>query len=485
VNGFSGAVTLSVSGLPAGAAATFSPSSISPSPTGPAVNSTLTVTTGPSTPAGNATLTITGTSGTSSHTATATLTVMDFTLSAAPLAETMTSGGSASYALSLAALNGFSGSVSLGVSGLPAGVTATFNPSAFSPLSTGPGTNSTLTVTTLSSTPAGNNTLTITATSAAMSHTATVTLVMAGPSALSLSPALLDFGTVIVNQQSPSQAVTLRVSNAALSIQGINVTSSAFVPRNQCPANVAGGTQCSVQVFFQPNNLGMLTGTMQIQDDAAGSPHVVQLQGAGSHFVFASGTGNGQAISAGQSASFSVGLQSMAGVNEQVSVSCAAAPPLAACALSQSSFPLNGSLQTFTVTMPTTARSSLLLLESPLGPALPVVLWFGVFGSLLLLLAFFRPNSPASLPSARLMHVLSLAALMALAHGNDFMLRWGDWWSRIATKRTSLNRHAGRSLRADHHWHLLESCKPAAECAVAIQRQLARVQSIGLRPRSL
>src|ERR1700752_5367095 len=70
--GFSGTVTFSVSGLPAGAAATFSPTSVTTSG-----SSTLTITSSPTTPPGNYPLTITGTSGTRSHTAAVTLTIAD------------------------------------------------------------------------------------------------------------------------------------------------------------------------------------------------------------------------------------------------------------------------------------------------------------------------------------------------------------------------------------------------------------------------
>src|SRR4030095_5743735 len=70
LNGFGGVVTLSASGLPAGATAGFSPATV----TGTG-NSTLTVTTGGNIPAGSSTLTITGTSGSVTHTATVALIV--------------------------------------------------------------------------------------------------------------------------------------------------------------------------------------------------------------------------------------------------------------------------------------------------------------------------------------------------------------------------------------------------------------------------
>src|SRR5262249_24742371 len=70
LNGFSGTVTLSASGLPSGASASFSPATVTGSGT-----STLTVTTTASTPIGSSTLTITGTSGSLIHTASTSLVV--------------------------------------------------------------------------------------------------------------------------------------------------------------------------------------------------------------------------------------------------------------------------------------------------------------------------------------------------------------------------------------------------------------------------
>ena len=251
----------------------------------------------------------------------------------------------------------------------------------------------------------------------------------AGAPALSISPTALDFAGVIVNQQSPSQTVTLSAANAAVNLQGVDLSSSAFVLNNQCATDLAAGAQCSISVFFQPATLGTATGTIAIRDNTAGSPHVLQLQGQGSHFVLVPATGSGQVVAAGQSANFSLGLQSLAATNETVSVSCSVAPPLSACTLSQSSFPLTGSVQTLTVTVPTAAHSEMLRLPAPVGPLLqigpelapqiaPQIAWsFGVLGTIFLALLFFRPNSLVSSPSLRLRHALSAALLIAVATG--------------------------------------------------------------------
>lgn len=171
LSGFAGAVNMSVSGLPSGAAATFNPASVTGSGT-----STLAVTTSSITPFGTYTLTITGTSGTLTHSSTVTLVVTgvnpDFSIAAAPASQTVIRGASTTYTVTVGSLNGFTGTVALSVSGLPSRATATFSPTSVA----GSGT-STLTVTTNRRSLAGTSTLTITGTSGSLTHSTTVTLI--------------------------------------------------------------------------------------------------------------------------------------------------------------------------------------------------------------------------------------------------------------------------------------------------------------------
>ena len=168
VGGFTGQVTLSVSGLPTGANASFIPNPATAS-------STLSVTTSMSTLAGAYTLTITGVNGSLTHTTTVTLVVTpppDFTLSASPSSQTVTPGGSTSYGVTISPTGGFNGQVTLSVSGLPSGATGFFTPN--------PATaSSTLSVTTTTSTLPGTYTLTITGVNGSLTHTTTVTLTVA------------------------------------------------------------------------------------------------------------------------------------------------------------------------------------------------------------------------------------------------------------------------------------------------------------------
>src|SRR6185312_13837352 len=162
-NGFSGNVALSATGLPAGATASFAPSTVVGSGT-----SALTVTLAASTPPGNYTLNIVAGSGTLSHSATVALTVIaataaDFSISATPPSAVISPGQNASYSISIAALNGFTANVAFSVAGLPQDATA-----AFSPAQIAASGSAMMTVNAGANTPPGDYALTITGTSASL-----------------------------------------------------------------------------------------------------------------------------------------------------------------------------------------------------------------------------------------------------------------------------------------------------------------------------
>jgi subtilase family serine protease len=97
----------------------------------------------------------------------------DFSVLVNPTSQTVRRGNSTSYTVTITPSGGFSGSVSLSVSGLPPRSSATFSPN---PVFVTSGGTSTLTVNTGNRTPTGTRTLTITATSGSLRHTQTVTL---------------------------------------------------------------------------------------------------------------------------------------------------------------------------------------------------------------------------------------------------------------------------------------------------------------------
>ena len=97
----------------------------------------------------------------------------DFVLSASPGSVSVTQGGSATSTISTAGAGGFNSAVSLSVSGLPAGVTATLSPSSIAAPGNG---SSTLTFNASSTAGTGTFNVTVTASGGGITHTAIVAL---------------------------------------------------------------------------------------------------------------------------------------------------------------------------------------------------------------------------------------------------------------------------------------------------------------------
>ena len=222
LNGFSGKVTYTVSGLPAGVTAEIG---------GVSTQSNALVLNVASTVApGNYTITVTGTSGSvnSSTSLVLTVTKPSFSLSSSAGSLALVPGGkSASVTLTVKDEGGFNGNVALTASGLPSGVTASFSPSTTS-------SKSTLTFTPSASAASGSHTVTVTATSGTAKSTTTVVLAVAAPSfSLSSSLGALD---LLVGGKSLSTTITVAGTNGfggsvALTASGLPTgVTAAFSP---------------------------------------------------------------------------------------------------------------------------------------------------------------------------------------------------------------------------------------------------------------
>jgi kumamolisin len=155
VGGFSSAVSLSASNMPAGVTVGFNPTSISGSQT-----STATFTVASGTAAGTYSITITGTSGSLSHSTTVNLTVgatqSSYSISASPSSLSITRGSSGNSTITLSGT--VTGAVTFSASGQGSGTTITFTPSSLSAAGT-----TTMKVSASSSATTGTRTITITA----------------------------------------------------------------------------------------------------------------------------------------------------------------------------------------------------------------------------------------------------------------------------------------------------------------------------------
>jgi hypothetical protein len=175
--GFIGSVTLSASGLPPLATESFSP----PVVPGGSGTSILTVTTPSTLLPGDYPFTITGTSGTLAHWTTVDFLVgtVDFMGSVYPTTQSVlaSTGGNVQFAISLIDMGTrpFGNSVTFSISGLPAGVTASFLPTAVIPGSNG---TSALYLSVPATTRPGIYTLLVTGTGGGVTHATNVNLIV-------------------------------------------------------------------------------------------------------------------------------------------------------------------------------------------------------------------------------------------------------------------------------------------------------------------
>lgn len=176
--GFDAGVTLSADGLPPGVTASFSQTVVA----GGSGVSTLTLTASSTTPAGNYLVTVAGSSGTLVHSTTVTflLGTVDYTGNITPITQAVSAsaGGSAQYIVNLTDLGTkvFGSRVTLYISGLPNGVTGSFQPATVDPDVNG---TSMLTLTVSSTTPPGSYTPIVTGTGGGLTHAANINLVVA------------------------------------------------------------------------------------------------------------------------------------------------------------------------------------------------------------------------------------------------------------------------------------------------------------------
>ncbi|EEG07936.1 S8 family serine peptidase [Pseudogulbenkiania ferrooxidans] len=168
----------------------------------------------------------------------------DFTLAASPLSQSVVSGSSVGYDVTVTPSGGFSSNVALSLSNLPAGASASFNPASLA----GSGT-ARLTVSTSSSTPSGSYPLNISGSGGGLTRNATVTLAVNPPGdfALSVAPG----SQTIKRGGSGSYTITLTTSSGfsgsvAFSASGLpKEVSTSFSPGT---LNTAGTSLLTVNV---------------------------------------------------------------------------------------------------------------------------------------------------------------------------------------------------------------------------------------------
>ena len=211
----------------------------------------------------------------------------NYALAPSPSSLSLPQGNDGTSTITLSAVNAFKGTVDFTATalGLPAGVTATLNPTSLA----GSG-STTLSVSTTHATPVGNFPIVVTGASGSLTQTAYVMLKVSSNAtapAVSLSAANWGFGNQVLN--TPSTALAEVVTNSGTSsltistatLGGANSSDFAKSLDTCTGATVAPKGTCSVSVIFTPAAAGSRNASLSFTDNAGNSPQSVSLGGTG------------------------------------------------------------------------------------------------------------------------------------------------------------------------------------------------------------
>jgi hypothetical protein len=184
---------------------------------------------------------------------------------------------------------------------------------------------------------------------------------------VSLSPASLALTSPSPGAPGPAQTVALsNIGQDVLNLSGITISGASaadFSEAHNCPAQLssAGGSltsSCQINVIYSASTSSTESVVLQITDDAAGSPHIVNITGIMSALGLALGPGmpSSLTISAGQTATYNM-VVGGPGFSGSVSLSCSGAPPTASCTV-PGSVTMSSTPTPFHVTVATTTRST-------------------------------------------------------------------------------------------------------------------------------
>jgi pseudomonalisin len=275
----------------------------------------------------------------------------DFTLSASPASQSVTQGSSVNYSAIVTGQNGYAGTVSFTVGGLPTG--ASFTPSPTSITNSG---TSIITITTSATTPFGTYPLTITGSDGVLSHTASVTLIVntnvPADFALSATPSSQTVTAgVNAGYQVNVGSVGGFTGSVSLSVSVSPVVTDAPVASLN-PTSVSGSGISALSVTTVPTTPAgtytfTITGTSGSLVHTATVTLVVNAPATGD---FTISSPNTISVKRTQSGSLQVTIVAQAGFNGTVNLSVSGLPSLVTATFSPTSINTSG-VSTLTLTV--------------------------------------------------------------------------------------------------------------------------------------
>ncbi|MGA9885370.1 MAG: choice-of-anchor D domain-containing protein [Candidatus Acidiferrales bacterium] len=256
----------------------------------------------------------------------------------------------------------------------------------------------------------------------------------------------VNFAPQLVGTAGAPQPITITNSSSgtlagALAFTGISIgganKSNFAITTNQCEAganaSIAPGSSCTIQIAFQPQSAATCgddpsrSASLQLQDNAPGSPQTITLAGPAADFCMASS--NGQPVTApiqpGQTASYALEIASTGGFTGTVTLSCASpsGDEIGPCSIATTPASNPFSVQVtptapgqFTVNVPTVAPSAVFPRGLPptagTSTRFAPMICAGIVCLLLLACAIWGQRGGFAYPSSRLVRFLQIAGIV-------------------------------------------------------------------------
>ena len=318
---------------------------------------------------------------------------------------------------------------------------------------TGTGSSCTVNVTftpTATGTLTGAVTVTYTSTGSTTPQTTTISLTgTGGTTTVTVTPSSLTFGSQAVSSTSaPLNVTVMNTSTAAVNFAGFAISGAdaedfaAPLPTSGAGCNPAGtlaaGAGCTISVLFTPGANGARTATLNIADNATGSPQAVALSGTGvtSPVIISVAPGGSTTATtvSGGTAYYGLMISGAPGVTGTVQLGCVPSSVLITCKVIPGSVTLNGSSVEVAFAIQTFCQGA--TTSTGFAPAVP-----GIGGGIGLLLATtmlglgglvwtFQRNRRVALTFATLLLVAlgSAACSNSLPVGAEWGNAGGDLW---------------------------------------------------------
>jgi hypothetical protein len=242
----------------------------------------------------------------------------------------------------------------------------------------------------------------------------------------------VNFANQLVGAPSPPVAINATNTGtgalviSSISFSGANPTD--FLEKDTCQLPIAPAAMCTINVTFKPTTVGARSVSIILADNAPNSPQSLPLTGAAMNFAIDPPNigAISATITAGQTATYQLALQSIDGFAGPATLTCTGAPPESTCTVTPNPVTLTANATApFQVQVTTTARPRSANLVIPPVAALPPITTLPIFlvvlfvpiaiAAALLIMPPALVASPQALQASRLssarQRIVSLQAL--------------------------------------------------------------------------